>query len=273
LIDHAGISEQGPIRKRNEDFIGHGPSDDVPAGHHKGRLFIVCDGVGGSGAVDVASKEVTASVLSTYYTTKRRPDKALNDAIGQANLQVYDLSIKAGRVRMETTIAALAIVGHKAYIINVGDTRIYRIRNGTIEQVSTDHSEVAEMVKMRILTLENARNHPRRHVITRSMGSFPMVSPATRTENVEPGDTFVMCTDGLWEPVNDAEIAEAATTKEPKDACCSLIELAISRGSNDNVSVQIITVNQIDAETALHLPVDTSLWTKLTGIFGSVSKK
>jgi len=274
LIDHAGISDQGPVRKRNEDFIGHGPSDDTPHGHHKGRLFVVCDGVGGSGAGDVASREVTKFVLERYYTAKKKPEKALFDAISAANLHVYDISMAADRLRMETTIAALAIVGHKAYIANIGDTRAYRIRNKTqIELLSTDHSEVAEMVKMRILTPENARHHPRRHIITRSMGSNPMMSPTMRVETVHPGDTFVLCTDGLWEPVSDEEIAEIASSMSSDEACRTLIRRGIELGTNDNISVQVITVNEIDHETAKHHPVDLSWFAKVTGIFNGVAAK
>jgi protein phosphatase len=271
LIDHGGISDQGPIRKRNEDCIGQGPADNIEPGHHKGRLFVVCDGVGGSGAGDVASKEAVKVVLEEYYTGRRKPDRALLDAISTANLRVYDISMKADRMRMETTIAALAIVGHKVFVANIGDTRAYRVRNKTqIEMLSTDHSEVAEMVKMRILRPENARNHPRRHIITRSMGSFPMITPAMRTDQVIPGDTFVLCTDGLWEPVLDEEIAEIVTSVPPTEACRTLIDLAISRGTNDNVSVQVVTVNQLDKETGLHLPAEISLWGRL---FGGANKK
>ncbi len=274
MIDHGGISDQGPVRKRNEDYIGYGPAPDIEPGHHKGRLFIVCDGVGGSGAGDVASKAAVETVLKEYYALKKKPDKALLEAIAAANLHVFDISMKADRMRMETTIAALAIVGHKAFIANIGDTRAYRIRKKTqIELLSTDHSEVAEMVKMRILSPDNARHHPRRHIITRSMGSFPMISAAMRTETVEAEDTYVLCTDGLWEPVGDDEIAQVATSMPPEEACRTLIDLAISRGTNDNVSVQVITVNEIDKETALHLPVDVSWWSKVSGVFGGVGVK
>jgi PPM family protein phosphatase len=273
LIDHAGITEQGPVRKRNEDFIGHGPSDHHEPGHHKGHLYLVCDGVGGSGAGDVASREAVKIVIDEYYTSKKKAEKALLNAIQHANLKVYDISMKADRMRMETTIAALAIVGHKAFIANIGDSRVYRARAGNeLELLSTDHSEVAEMVKMRILTLENARHHPRRHIITRSMGSFPMITAATRTEVVLPGDTFVLCTDGLWEPVSDSEIYSIVRTRPAEEACRQLIDLGISRGTNDNLSVQVITVNEIDVETASNQPIDISLWQRLTGIFGAAKK-
>jgi PPM family protein phosphatase len=274
LIDHAGITEQGPVRKRNEDFIGHGPCEEDKPGHHKGQLFIVCDGVGGSGAGDVASREAVKIVLKEYYASKKSAERALRDAIAHANLHVYDISMKADRLRMETTIVALAIVGHKAFIANIGDTRLYRVRsNASAELLSTDHSEVAEMVKMRILTAENARHHPRRHIITRSMGSFPMIVAATRTEIIQPGDTFVLCTDGLWEPVSDGEIAEIAKSQAAAEACQALIELGIARGTNDNLSVQVVTVNEIDEETAFHQPITVSVWERLTALFGGSKDK
>ena len=254
MIDHAGLSEQGHVRFRNEDFITHQAPDDTPQGIQKGFLCVVADGVGGSGAGDVASREAAEALTRSYYAGSKRPERALRDAISHANLHVYDLGLKAGSFRMETTIAVVAIAGSRAYIAHVGDSRVYRIRSGRIEPMTRDHSEVAELVRMQILTPENARHHPRRHVITRSVGNQPIVQSSMRVEPLEPGDTFVLCTDGLWEPLEEAEIAQIVHAHPLPEACQRLVTLALARQSTDNLSVQIVRVVEISKE----IPQETS---------------
>ncbi len=249
MIEHAGLSEQGHVRFRNEDFIAHQFPDETPAARSKGFLCVVADGVGGSGAGDVASREAAQALVQAYYTGSKRPERALRDAIGRANLHVYDLGLKAGSFRMETTVAAVAVAGDKAYLAHVGDSRIYRLRaSGQIEPMTRDHSEVAELVRMQILTPENARHHPRRHIITRSVGNQPIVQSSLRIEPLEAGDTFVLCTDGLWEPLEDGEISGIAAAHPPAEACHKLVALALERQSTDNLSVQIVRVHETSKE-------------------------
>ena len=268
MIDHAGISEQGHVRFRNEDFIASQAPEDTPAGQAKGFLCVVADGVGGSGAGDVASREAAQSVVSHYYSGAKRPERALRDAISRANLHVYDLGLKAGSFRMETTVAVVAVTGDKAYIAHVGDSRIYRVRaSGQIEPMTRDHSEVAELVRMQILTPENARHHPRRHIITRSVGNQPIVQSSLRVEPLEPGDTFVLCTDGLWEPLEDAEIARIVSAQPPEAACRELIALALERQTTDNVSVQIVRVLEVNEENPLQTSNQPVWIRELLGLF------
>ena len=255
MIEHAGLSEQGHVRFRNEDFIAHQAPDETPAAQSKGFLCVVADGVGGSGAGDVASREAAQTLVHAYYAGAKKPERALRDAISRANLHVYDLGLKAGSFRMETTVAVVAIAGAHAYMAHVGDSRIYRVRAaGQIEPMTRDHSEVAELVRMQILTPENARHHPRRHIITRSVGNQPIVQASQRIEPLEPGDTFVLCTDGLWEPLEDKEIAEIVRAEAPAEACQRLVALALERQSTDNLSVQIVQVTEISKEIAPQTP-------------------
>ncbi len=255
MIEHAGLSEQGHVRFRNEDFIAHQAPDETPTAQSKGFLCVVADGVGGSRAGDVASREATQILVQAYYAGAKRPERALRDAISRANLHVYDLGLKAGSFRMETTIAAVAVAGNKAYLAHVGDSRIYRVRaSGQMEPMTRDHSEVAELVRMQILTPENARHHPRRHIITRSVGNQPIVQSSLRIEPLEAGDTFVLCTDGLWEPLEDSEIAGIVTVQAPADACRQLVALALERQSTDNLSVQIVRIAEIGKENAMQTP-------------------
>ncbi len=244
-FDHAGISEQGHVRFRNEDFLLADVSD--PAAR-RGALFVVADGVGGSGAGDAASREACRTLARAYAEDARPPERALPSALRRANQHVYDLGLRAGRFRMETTLSALALAGATAHLAHVGDSRIYRVRDGRAELLTRDHSEVAEMVKIGLLTPEGARHHPRRNVITQSVGGDLFVRPYTRREALQVGDVFVLCTDGLWEPVEDAEIAAIAAAETPEDACRRLIALGLERQTTDNLSVQIVRVLDVGAE-------------------------
>ena len=266
-LDYAGISDQGRVRHRNEDFIAHQIPADPDVRRRKGCLFVVADGVGGSGAGDVASREAAQTLVRAYYESGKAPDPALRDAFRQANLHVYDLGLRGGKFRMETTMVALALVGATAHIAHVGDSRLYRVRSAaSAEPLTRDHSEVAELVRMQILSPENARRHPRRHIITRSVGGDLVLRVTQRSRTVwTPGDTFVLCTDGLWEPLTDDDIARIAADHDPEVACRMLIDLGLERQSADNLSVQVIKVLEVDKEERARPGEQSSWWRRLLG--------
>jgi protein phosphatase len=248
-IEFAGISDQGNVRHKNEDSIGHKDPEDVDVRRNRGSLFIVADGVGGHGAGDVASQAAVKTVTEQYYALHGKADRALSNALQRANLHVFDLGIETNKARMQTTLSAIAFLGASACIAHVGDTRIYRVRGPKdFEQLTRDDSEVGELVRMKIVAPENARGHPRRSVITRSLGNETVLRPQSKVETVEVNDTFVMCTDGIWEPILDEEIAEIASGNEPEKACKMLIDMALERKSKDNVSAQVIRVTHISDE-------------------------
>lgn len=260
-MNHYGSSNQGRVRFRNEDFIIYRDPEDPELHAKKGALFVVADGVGGHGAGDVASSEAGRDIVESYYSSKAKPDRALKRAFAHANLHVFDIGIATNRLHMQTTLSAIAIVGGTIHICHVGDSRIYRVRPPSqIELLTQDHSEVAELVRMNILSPDKVRNHPRRSVITRSLGSQPVMQPMFKTDKTQPGDIFVMCTDGIWEPVPDKEIAMIALTYPPDQACEKLIEMGIERQSTDNLSVQIVRVLTVEEEVAQAAPNITGWW-------------
>lgn len=246
LLDHAGLSEQGPVRDNNEDFIAAQVPVDASIQEQKGYLFAIADGVGGNRAGEVASQQSTQKLLELYYAGGKNPATALHRAFKQTNLHICDLgmSIPAYR-RMATTLSAIALVGGQVHIGHVGDTRIYHIRGSNVQQLTRDHSEVGELVRMQILTAEEAQSHPRRHIITRSIGSDLMTQIDFRSEVIQAGDSFVLCTDGLWEPLSTNEIAEVVLGAAATEACRQLVALALERGTDDNLSVQVIKVVEL----------------------------
>jgi PPM family protein phosphatase len=146
---------------------------------------------------------------------------------------------------MGTTCVALVLCGAEAFLAHVGDSRAYRLRGGALERLTVDHSFVAELVAAGALTEEEARAHEQRNVITRALGIRPEVEPTvTGPLAVEPGDVFVLCSDGLHDPVRDEEIAEALAGAAPLAAAERLVALARERGGPDNITVAVAAVRE-----------------------------
>ena len=268
MIEHAGISEQGPVRSNNEDFIAQGCPEDAAIRAAKGHLFVVADGVGGSLSGEVASREAAETLLRLYYESSRGVHKALLDAFMGANLRVYDLSQSVPEYRqMQTTLSAIALEGKRAVVGHIGDTRIYLVRGRAIQPLTKDHSEVGELLRMQIITPEEARTHHRRHIINRTIGSSPFLQADFRHVEVEIGDVFVLCTDGLWEPVSEREIAETVTDYPPDAACRRLVDLAIARETADNLSIQVVKVVEWERNETGAAPRKRNLWRRALEIF------
>jgi serine/threonine protein phosphatase PrpC len=268
-VDHAALSEQGPVRGKNEDSIGFVIPTDPDVLVQKGYLFVVADGVGGHGAGDVASSTAVRMVLDLYYTGNRRPDKALRHAFHATNLKVFDMGVESNKYRMQTTLSALAIVGNIYYICHIGDSRIYRLRESTqAEQLTTDHSEVAELMKLGIITREKIRTHPRRSFITRAVGNQSVIQPMTRSGEVREGDFFVLCTDGIWEPVLETEIHSIATAMTPTDACKAIVDLGLERKVLDNLSVHVLKVLSVpEGMSRATVTINGGILSRLLGMF------
>jgi PPM family protein phosphatase len=266
-VDYSGISDRGRVRFQNEDFIAHRYPEDEELRLRKGSLFVVADGVGGHGAGEVASKAAAEKLVESYYASRSRPDRALRAAFAQANLHVFDLAIDTKHIHMQTTMSALLIVNARLHIAHIGDSRIYRVRGTSpAEQLTTDHSEVAELVRMNLLAPEMLRDHPRRSVITRSIGGELVVKPMLRTETIVAGDIFVLCTDGVWEPLADSDIAQIAASYPPEEACRRLVELGLDRQSTDNVSAQVVRVVSIEKDDKCS-QADETWWRRLLAAF------
>lgn len=245
VVEHASLTDQGPVRPNNEDCVGHAPPPATDAEQRQGWLFVVADGVGGSLQGEDASQAAVASLLKTYHQSPKPPARALRDSIATANQEVYDLGINMPRGRRtSTTIAALVLASNQMYVAHAGDTRVYRVRGQNVQLLTRDHSEVWELVKLNIITAEEARHHPRRSVITRALGQELILQADSANEPVETGDIFVMCTDGVWEPVSDAQLREAVKLP-PAEACRKLLDMAVEGGTDDNISVQVVKVVQV----------------------------
>jgi len=236
-IDFFEASDVGCVREINEDAVGHWPHDD-------GMVFAVADGLGGAEAGEVASalaleilpKELARSARS-WSVAKR-----LRRAFHAANLEIYSKAIAVPELRgMGTTLTATALVGATLVTAHVGDTRLYLLRAGKLIQLTKDHTWVAEQVQYGLISVEQARTHPRRNVLTRCLGRELIVGVDLLTLDPRPGDLLLHCSDGVHGLVEDGEMIPLLP-EGPEAACRELIELARSRGAPDNVSVQVAAV-------------------------------
>lgn len=245
-IDFFQLTDVGCVRTENEDAIGHWP-------HEEGLLFAVADGLGGEAAGEVASA-LALEVLAREM--ERSPGgwpvpKRLRRAVQEANLEVYNKAIAVPELRgMGTTITATALVGGSLVAAHVGDCRLFLRRDGALTQLTKDHTWVWEQVQYGLLSTEAARTHPRRHVLTRSLGHELIVGIDVLRMELRPDDVVVQCSDGVHGKLPEAEIAELVAGHPPEAACRALVRRAREEGGEDNLSVQVAAVIDCPAPAA-----------------------
>jgi len=239
-LRHSADTDVGKTRDHNEDRFGFGAPEQA---ERLGDLLVICDGMGGHAAGEVASKIGVETILAIYYG-EASEDRAqvLEQAFEQANEQIY----ARGNGSMGTTGVAALLLHDALHIANVGDSRAYLIRDGEIRQISRDHSFVGDQVAAGLITADQARSSPHRNVITRALGYQSGVTVDLFRWPLQIDDIIVLCSDGLHGLVTDAEIARIAGEATPDAAVQQLIDLANSRGGTDNITVVIAQVEQLD---------------------------
>jgi len=243
----------GLKREQNEDsyLIINRKTKAVDIQNH-GMMFAVADGMGGHAGGEIAS-EMACLGMADYYSEKTdRPEGSgyFEARLGHLRSSVYNVHnkiIEYGRINREfedmgTTLSVLVLTKNKALIAHVGDSRIYRLRQGFLEQLTEDHSMAQLFIKMGYLTPEKVANHPIRHVLSQAVG-HGIDDIFSRIANVERGDTFLLCSDGLFGMVSDDEIRDILLHNPAlKDQCRRLVARALEKGGRDNVTVMVIQV-------------------------------
>lgn len=248
-LEVAALSVVGQVRQNNEDSFGHFEPENAKELEAKGRLFVVADGMGGHRGGEIASELAVRSVQKFYYSSDET-DRAsvLKQALDHANGEIYEKSMTDSALTgMGTTCTAVLIHGGSAHFAHVGDSRAYVLRGGILDQVTRDHSLVGEMVRSGMITDEDARHHPKRNVITRSLGiQEEIVTDTPRSPfELDKGDVLLLCSDGLTSLVDDGEISGVLASGETGPACQSLVDLANDRGGKDNITVIVIKVAEL----------------------------
>ncbi len=246
-IEVSSQSDLGCQRSNNEDSFGYWEPEDDQQFLRKGRLAVVADGMGGYEGGQEASRLAVETLLAVYRDfAGDDPQQALVEGLQAAHDQVRKYSFAHPELRgMGTTCTAAAIVQNALYYVHVGDTRLYLIRDGQITRVTRDHSYVGRLVESGIISPEEAENHPQRNILTAALGTNPdliMDSPG-QPEPLRAKDVLVICSDGLWGQVHDAEILEIVANQSVEQAGRQLIELARERGGPDNITVEILRLD------------------------------
>ncbi|CAK0755183.1 PPM family protein phosphatase [Gammaproteobacteria bacterium] len=244
ILEVAFLSDVGRVRPHNEDSV----AVDAEQG-----LLILADGMGGYQAGEVASgiatdllmREIRAGIPklfdATLADTGPTPHtRLLRRSIEHANAAIYEAGTRQSNLTgMGTTVVSLLFWTDRVSIAHVGDSRIYRLRGGTLERLTRDHSLIQELIDHGLYTPEQARTSPNRHLVTRALGMEATIRVEVSEEQVDPADIFLLCSDGLTDMVTDDDIALVLKTLsgDLEQAASHLVEMANSQGGRDNVSV------------------------------------
>ncbi|HXZ14294.1 MAG TPA: Stp1/IreP family PP2C-type Ser/Thr phosphatase [Candidatus Sulfotelmatobacter sp.] len=247
-MEFSARTDRGRIRESNEDSLRCAPETD---------LFVLSDGMGGQASGEVASRLATETILAHCLEAEENPAQPL---IGERLAGVSEISNRlASAVRlangvvhqasqqnpsqqgMGATVVAAWFKNERMSLAHVGDSRAYRLRGGALEQLTTDHSFVAEQVRRGLMTPQEAAQSQLQNVLMRALGVDPEVEPDVSEELVMDGDTILMCSDGLTRELSDPQIADVLGAEDdPEEAADRLIELANRAGGGDNISVIVL---------------------------------
>ncbi|MBO5364649.1 MAG: Stp1/IreP family PP2C-type Ser/Thr phosphatase, partial [Clostridia bacterium] len=238
VLDVYGASDIGCVRSLNEDsFCIYGFEEEQFPG-----FCVLSDGMGGHNAGEVASQKtvqfVAESLMETMAAERKELPKAMQCAVKDANERVFRMAVtNQGQQGMGATLVIAAVAQDEVYIANVGDSRAYAYRNGELMQITRDHSVVEEMLANGSITQEEARVHPQRNIITRAIGTDPIVEPDLFEYDYLAGDTLLLCSDGLTNMVSEIDIAKIVTSDLPLEVRAQkLIDMANDFGGTDNIS-------------------------------------
>jgi len=247
------LSDRGlhPDRPVNEDAFF------VPAGLEPGRvaqrgwLYVVSDGMGGEAAGEVASRLGVDTFKEYYYREQGAgsPGQMLAQAAQVASSAVLAASGQPGRKSMGATFTALVLHEDRAYVLNLGDSRCYLVRDGAITQLTEDHTFVARMVRKGLMTPEEARSSPKRNIISRYMG-MENPRPDLFENELRGGDIFLLATDGVHGVLSDEELREMVLQHPPDRAAIGIIEKVKSRGAPDNATVVVVKVAEVEGKAS-----------------------
>lgn len=231
----AAVTDRGRKRPSNEDAFGFSVENGI---------FLVADGMGGAAAGEVASSLAVDEVLARLSNRESTmgPEIAAEQAILAANQTIYSRAQQNVKLSgMGTTLVALLAVDRNVWVLNIGDSRGYRLRGGRLQQLTLDHSLVEEQVRLGRMTHVEAARSPLRNVITRALGTQPQVSPDIFALDVVPGDLFLLCSDGLTRELTDSQIELLLGVDLPlDDLCARLVAAAKKAGGHDNITCLLV---------------------------------
>jgi len=245
----AQLTDIGRKRPSNEDNLIAVLPEDHSILDQKGALFVVADGMGGHSYGELASQIAIEQIREAYYQdTSSDIPTALTNAIKQANAAIYkEAQSKSASDNksssMGTTCVAVVIKDRTLYVANAGDSLAYLINDQEIRQLAENHSWVAEQVRLGLMSKEDARTSEKRNIISRALGTKAEEEISLSSTDAQPGDTLVLCTDGLHGPVSEDEMREIVTQYPPEESTKLLIERANEKGGLDNITAIVVKIS------------------------------
>lgn len=245
-INSFGLTHIGKIREDNQDDFRLTKSNDEFTNSH-GHLFAIADGMGGYAHGGIASKTALDTFFETFYSADGASIKQkIKVGMLNANINVYQAAHRLGAGKMGTTLTAVNIIGKNLFIGHIGDSRAYLIRDNESKCLTNDHTQVGELVRMKVLSPEKLRTHSQRSVLNRSLGLNLFIQPDIFRTEVRNNDLLILCTDGIWSVIEDNEFAKfAKVTKNPERLSRMIIDLALDRDSDDNLSIIVIDMKKL----------------------------
>jgi protein phosphatase len=245
-IESSFQTDIGRCRSHNEDSLGSFSLDDNTSQMPSGLLAVLADGMGGHKGGEVASGMAVDIVGKTFLAQRHdNPLKVLQSCFAEANHAIYSRAKHdQGLKGMGSTCTALYIKDDQAGFAHVGDSRLYCLRDNQLRLLTEDHTLVNQMLKDGLISVDEARNHPDRSLLTRALGTMSNVKVATSEGlfAVQAGDIYLLCSDGLYDLVDDEEIQQALIHYFPQSAATHLIDMANQRGGYDNISIGVIAL-------------------------------
>jgi serine/threonine protein phosphatase PrpC len=231
----AAVTDRGRKRPSNEDAFGFSVEHGV---------YVVCDGMGGAAAGEIASSLAVDEMMRLLTTGDSQNPLPLDaeHAVEAANQTIYSRAQRSNKLNgMGTTLVSLIVEHRRAWILNVGDSRGYRLRESGFEQITLDHSLVEEQVRLGRMDRQEALRSPLRNVITRALGTQSCVTPDIFELETEPGDLFLLCSDGLTRELTDPLIESLLRIGAPlNELCARLVAAANQAGGHDNITCLLV---------------------------------
>jgi protein phosphatase len=257
------VSDLGNIRTNNEDMGLFFKIADENALRDKGYMLIVADGMGGHNAGEVASRMATDIICREYYNQRNSTvEKNLEKALSLANKTIFEkASSQQAFQGMGTTCTVLVVINQDVYYAHAGDSRAYIQKGDSIMQITEDHTYVQQLVNNGDITAAEAAVHPKRNILTNAMGTKPEMRIDTGKSKYmfENNDRLLLCSDGLYDYLNDEELNKILIDNGLKNAASVMVEQAKARGGHDNITVVLAERKNSTAETELKLTRDVEL--------------
>jgi serine/threonine-protein kinase len=257
-IRYAYVSTEGSARQNNEDSVASWEPTTAEQWRSHGALVVIADGMGGQVRGEVASRMACDRMVAHFAAAAplAEPSSLVRDGISAANLAVYDDNLTHQRAwgKMATTLTACLFRDDEVTIGHVGDCRVYVVQQSRIRQVTSDHSYTAVQQRLGLISAADAAGSENRSMLTRSIGNEPFVRADVVQVKVGIGDVIVQCCDGLWSKVTEGEILSIVTKRPADEACRELIRLAEKRFADDNLTVQVVHVVDIERRSNMRGP-------------------